>query len=258
MVMQNYLLRMAFDGGAYHGFQVQKNAVSVCETLQDAMRAVFGEAPDVKGCSRTDAGVHAREFCVSFKCETNIPSQKIPLALNMSLPQDIRVLSCQKVPDAFHARYSASAKRYCYVILNSAVDDVFAQNRYLRVAAKLNESAMQQAALPLLGKHDFCAFMSAGSSVQTTVRTIKTLEVNRRGQWVEISVSADGFLYNMVRIIAGTLLKAGEGKMSPQQVAEALRTGKRGLAGPTLAAKGLFLDRVFYPKDALFDVCESR
>lgn len=247
----NTLIRMAFRGTAYHGFQVQKNAPTVCAALQDAMQGVFGVRPDVKGCSRTDAGVHARDFCVSFRQQTDIPCDKLPLALNSRLPDDIRVLTARRVPAAFHARYAAIEKEYEYVVLNSAVEDVFAQGLYHRVPGPIDATAMDAAGRVLCGHHDFAAFMSSGSDVQDTRRTITRLSVRREGERVILAVAADGFLYNMVRIIAGTLLAVGQGRMGREDVAGALAWKDRAKAGSTLPAKGLFLHRVTYPEAQL-------
>lgn len=245
----NILLTLAFHGGKYHGFQVQKNALGVCSVIQDSMERIFGLRPDVKGCSRTDAGVHARHYALSFRHETPITDEKLPMALNRHLPPDIRVLCACRVPEDFHARYTATGKEYEYIILNGAVDDPFTPGQYYRMYPTLDVEAMQRAADYLTGKHDFSAFMSAGSGMEDTVRTVTALRVERRGPRVVIAIAADGFLYNMVRIIAGTLLRVGTHKMLPGQMAEILQTKDRASAGETLPAKGLFLNRVFYPPE---------
>uniref|UniRef100_S0DDW4 Putative tRNA pseudouridine synthase A n=1 Tax=termite gut metagenome TaxID=433724 RepID=S0DDW4_9ZZZZ len=244
----NHLLLLAYHGGAYHGFQVQANARTVCQTLQDALQAVFGARPDVKGCSRTDAGVHARAFCLNFRQDTAIPHEKLPLALNAHLSGDIRVLRAMPVPEDFHARYAATGKQYEYRVLNSPVDDPFAAGLAHRAAGALDLPAMDRAAKHLLGTHDFAAFASAGGSVQDTVRTLTRLDVARQGRFVGITVAGNGFLYNMVRIIAGTLLEVGLGRLAGDEVPGILAGGRRAAAGPTLPACGLFLDRVFYPE----------
>ncbi len=294
----NILLTLAFDGTAYHGWQVQANAPTVCAALQDGMQALLGVRSPVKGCSRTDAGVHARAFCASFHTETPLPFDKWPLALNAHLPADIRVRRAQPVPDEFHARYSATGKQYTYHILNAATDDPLARGLYHRVAAPIDADAMHEAGQALLGRHNFAAFCAAGSSTggrpaagdatngadalpsaasrqpgaarrvesgghtaddlntaqdAATVRTVTALHVVREGDWVVLTVAADGFLYNMVRIIAGTLLRVGTGRESSSFPARALQSGLRRQAGETLPARGLFLDRVFYPPELLPD-----
>lgn len=242
----NILLHISYNGSAYHGFQVQQNAVTVCEVVQNAIEAVFSARPDVKGCSRTDAGVHARGFCLNFKHETDIPMQKLPLALNSHLPHDIRVTRAEAAKNDFHARYSALGKQYEYTILNSGIDDVFNSGFYHRMPAPLNEKEMNAAAQQLLGKHNFAAFMAAGSTIEDTVRTIKDAGVTRRGNYVVFSVTADGFLYNMVRIMAGTLALAGQGRLCSDDIPRIIESKNRKNAGPTLPACGLCLTKVFY------------
>lgn len=249
----NILIHIAYIGTSYHGFQVQQNAVSVCQVLQNAMQAVLGARPHVKGCSRTDAGVHARDFCASFRYETDIPLEKLPLALNSQLPQDIRVLRARAVPEEFHARYSATGKQYEYEILNNAVDDPFRQGLYYRIPQPLNADAMHAAGQVLVGRHDFAAFQSAGSDVASTVRRVTELAVRREGERVLFTISADGFLYNMVRIIGGTLVLAGHGQLDAEGMRAILKGKDRKNAGPTLPARGLFLNRVFYPEAQLTD-----
>ena len=245
----NFLLDISFDGSRYCGFQVQKNGLSVCEALQDAMAAVFRQRPNVKGCSRTDAGVHAEHYALSVAADTRIPAKKLPLALNQKLPMDIRVNKAQEVPEEFHARYSAHAKTYHYRILNSAIDSPFEEKYYYRVTGTLNVQAMQQAAGYFVGKQDFASLCAADCETAKragTVRTITDCHVTAKGEHITISVTADGYLYNMVRILAGTLLWAGQQKISPLQIKEILEAKDRSKAGPTLPAKGLFLHRVEY------------
>ena len=246
----NYLLWITYKGTRYAGFQVQPNAPTVCAVLQDAMQAVFGCRPDVKGCSRTDAGVHARRFALSFCYTGKVPMQKIVPALNAHLPPDIRAVDIRSVPDGFHARYAAHAKTYRYYILNARVDDPFTYDTCHRVGAALNLAAMQAAAAQFIGTHDFSALCASGSSAAShgdTVRTITDCTVVQNGDLFTISVTADGYLYNMVRILAGTLVDAGLGKRTPESIPALLESGDRRRAGPTLPAKGLFLEKVDYP-----------
>ncbi len=249
----NYLLTLAFNGSRYHGFQVQENALTVCEVVQNAMQAVFGLRPDVKGCSRTDAGVHARGFAMSFQVETGLAAEKIPLALNAHLPPDVRVRAGRPVPGAFHARYSAQGKEYSYRILNAPTDDPLFAGLYHRAGGPLNENAMQAAANALCGQHDFSAFCAAGAKEGSRVRHLQKLAVQRQGEWLEIRAAADGFLYNMVRILAGTLLLAGRGELNAAGAAEILHSRCRQKAGPTLPAAGLCLEEVFYPPGAFWE-----
>ena len=233
----------------YCGFQVQPNGRSVAATFQDALEAVLGSRPDIKGCSRTDAGVHALGFRLNFHADTRIPPQKLPLALNQHLPPDIRVLAVQTVPEDFHARYAAHTKTYLYRIHNHPIDSPFDAAYYTRVPRRLDESAMQAAAQQFVAPHDFLALCAAGSSAAAhgdTVRTITDCHVTRRGDEVDIEVTADGYLYNMVRILAGTLCEAGAGRLDPAEIPAILESRDRSRAGPTLPAKGLFLKCVEY------------
>ena len=205
----NILLWLAYKGTNYSGFQVQPNGVTVCAVVQDAMQSVFGTRPDVKGCSRTDAGVHARRFALNFHYDGRIPVQRIPLALNARLPMDVRALAAQQVPDDFHARYAAHAKTYHYRLRCSAVDDPFDYETCHRVNGPLDLTAMQAAAAHFVGRHDFLALCASGSSAAAhgdTVRTITACTVQQDGELYTLSVTADGYLYNMVRILAGTVL----------------------------------------------------
>ena len=249
----NVLLWLAYKGTNYAGFQVQPNGLTVCEVLQNAIEAVLGSRPDVKGCSRTDAGVHARRFAVNFRYDGTPAPDKLPFALNAHLPPDVRVLAAQTVPEDFHARYAAHAKTYRYYIRNARVDDPFTLDTCYRISAPLNVPAMQAAAAQFVGTHDCLALCSAGSSAAAhgdTVRTILACGVERHGENIVITVTADGYLYNMVRILAGTLAEAGRGKLSPADIPRILQSRDRAQAGPTLPAKGLFLEDVLYD-DAL-------
>ena len=245
----NYLLKLAYDGTNYCGFQVQPNGRSVAQTFQDGLEAVLGTRPDIKGCSRTDAGVHALGFMLNFHADTRIPVEKLPLALNQHLPPDIRVLSARVVPEDFHARYAAHTKTYRYRIHNSPIDSPFDEKYYTKVPRHLDEEKMQQAAEKFVGKHDFLALCAAGSSAAAhgdTERTITACAVTRSGDAVDIVVTADGYLYNMVRILAGTLCEVGAGRMQPEDIPNILASRDRSKAGPTLPAKGLFLQSVEY------------
>ena len=245
-----YLLWISYKGTNYAGFQVQPNASTVCAVLQDAMQAALGQRPDVKGCSRTDAGVHARRFALSFCYTGKVPMEKFVPALNAHLPPDIRALAVQPVADDFHARYAAHAKTYHYYILNARVDDPFTFDTCYRVAAPLDLAAMQAAAQQFVGTHDFAALCASGSSAAAhgdTARTITECNVVQSGNHFVISVTADGYLYNMVRILAGTLVEAGLHKRAPESIPALLASRDRRQAGQTLPAKGLFLEKVEYP-----------
>ena len=203
------------------------------------------------GCSRTDAGVHAEMFCVHFSTGSQIPCERIVPALNVRLPRDIAVTSCQEVPEDFHARYSCTGKQYDYRILNARVRDPFWENRALLFPLPLDAERMDCAARAFLGRHDFTAFCSAGSSVADKVRTVSLAQVRREGKLITFSVAADGFLYNMVRIMTGTLLDVGIGKLPPESLAEIIASGDRERAGQTAPPHGLYLAKVFYPEPIL-------
>lgn len=244
--MRNLMLTLRYRGTNYHGFQVQKNGITVCQVLQDAIQEVFGSRLDVKGCSRTDAGVHANGFVLSFRTPNAIPCHKVPEALNAHLPGDVAVRDCREAPADFHPRYSCTGKRYLYKIHNSRVRDPFLENLALLVRTPIAEEAMNRAAGAFLGAHDFSAFCAAGGSVEDKVRTIHDCGVTRRGELVTLSITGDGFLYNMVRIIAGTLLEVGAGRMAEEELPAILAGRDRSRAGPTAPPWGLYLDEVFY------------
>ena len=244
-----YLLWIAYKGTNYGGFQVQPNAPTVCAAVQDAMQRVLGCRPDVKGCSRTDAGVHARRFALSFCYTGKVPAEKMVQAFNAHLPPDIRALEILPVAENFHARYAAHAKTYRYYILNARVDDPFTFDTCCRIGPELDVAAMQAAAEQFVGTHDFLALCASGSSVAAhgdTVRTITRCTVERAGDRVTITVTADGYLYNMVRILSGTLVEAGLHKRTPESIPALLASRDRRQAGQTLPAKGLFLEDVAY------------
>lgn len=244
--MRNLLLTLRYDGADYHGWQVQNNARTVQSVFQEALEKVLGERPDIKGCSRTDSGVHARRFCVSMKTEKRIPCEKLIPALNVNLPEDIAVISCREVGEDFHARYSAKGKRYVYVIHNSPVRDPFLSRRALEHKTRLDETEMDRAAQFFTGTHDFAAFCSAGSKVTDTVRTVSLAHVHREGDMVYFTVAADGFLYNMVRIMTGTLLEVSAGKIKAEEMPDIIDSLDRSRAGVTAPPWGLYLDEVFY------------
>jgi len=248
--VSNVLLTVAFQGTAYHGFQVQQNALSVCTVFQDALEKVLGDRPDVKGCSRTDSGVHALGYCISFHLERPIPCHKLPLAINAHLPTDIRVLSARPVPEEFHARYSSIAKQYVYRVQNSQGQDPFSRGLCWRVGSPLNLQLMQQAAAAAVGRHDFASFMSAGSKITDTVRTVTDFTVSRQGEYLLFTICADGYLYNMVRILVGTLVEIGSGRCK-MPMEEIIAAADRSAAGPRAPAEGLYLDRVYYDLDGM-------
>lgn len=244
----NYKLTIAFCGARYHGWQVQPNGITVCEVLQDAVEAVFGTRYDVKGCSRTDSGVHANGFVVSIETPENIPPAALLRALNVNLPLDVAVLACVEAPPDFHPRYSAHAKRYLYHLYDSPVRSPFRQDRMLHIPYPLDEKRMNEAAVYFVGTHNFSAFCASGGKIpeESRTRTIYHCGVTRREDVVTLSITGDGFLYNMVRIITGTLLEVSRGKLQPEEIPAIIDSRDRARAGMTVSPCGLYLDAVIY------------
>jgi tRNA pseudouridine38-40 synthase len=239
-------LTIAFKGTCYHGFERQKNAVGVQNIIEETLFRILGEKISVDGCSRTDKGVHAREFVLSFATENTIPDNRIITGMNHFLPPDIAVKDAETVPDDFHARYSCIGKEYEYLIYNSRNRNPFYENSALLYGVKINEKILQEAVLPLIGEHDFRSFCGQNGIRENTIRTIEDIKIKRDGDLISIIVSGDGFLYNMIRIIVGTLLEINEGKRAPDCMNEILAALDRKAAGRTAAAEGLYLNRVFY------------
>lgn len=246
MSERQLLLTVQYRGTKYHGYQVQPNGITVAEVLQDAVQKIFGKRLDIKGCSRTDAGVHANGFRMSFYTTSGIPCDAVVRAMNVNLPDDVAVTDCREVPLTFHPRYCCTGKRYLYRIYNSLVKNPFLTDLALCYRYPLHEKQMDDAAQYFLGTHDFKAFCSAGSKIEDTVRTITAASVTREGRMVTISVTGNGFLYNMVRIMVGTLLDVSRGAFAPEDIAKILDSQDRSAAGATAPPHGLYLDEVFY------------
>lgn len=244
--MSRLLLTLRYDGRRYHGWQVQKNAVTVQQTLQDAVERVTGVRSGIIGCSRTDSGVHAEMFCCTADTDSMLRGDAMTAALNANLPRDIAVYGCREVPEDFHPRYSARGKRYLYRIWNSEARNPFWEGLALHLRRPLDAERLDKAAKDYIGTHDFISFCSAGSDVKDTVRSVRSCGVIRDGELVTFLVEADGFLYNMVRIMAGTLLEMAAGKRKYDGIPEIIAAKTRTAAGATAPACGLILDRVFY------------
>ena len=245
-----YLLELSYLGSHYSGFQVQENAETVQGTLCKAARALFGAECSVTGCSRTDGGVHALSYFATLSTDggAEIPPEKLPRAINTFLPDDISVRNAEEVSDGFSVRRAVYGKEYMYLIHNSQTGDPFLTSRAWEYARKLDVEKMSEAAERIVGKHDFACFMAAGSDICDTVRTITGIRIEKDGENVKIYVSADGFLYNMVRIIVGTLVEVSEGKISPDDIPEMIESKDRSKAGRTAPACGLYLREVFIDK----------
>ncbi len=244
--MRNLILHLQYDGTRYHGWQVQPLARTVQEVVQGAIFGVTGEHVSVNGCSRTDAGVHAKHFVCNFHTQTKIPCERFPYAMNANLPDDIAVTLCEEAEDSFHARYDAKSKIYEYRILNSKVRNPFEKDRAWQYPIKLDIGRMRQAAAWLVGTHDFTAFMAAGGQQRQMEKEMYELRVEKQDQLFTVRVHANSYLYNMVRIIVGTLVYAGNGKIQPDDVRSILLSKDRKRAGMTAPPQGLYLYQVFY------------
>ncbi len=247
--MRRILLETAYDGTNYVGWQVQPNGISVESVLNKTISEFFGEDGHVIGASRTDSGVHALSAMAVFDTDSRIPGQRVAFALNTRLPQDIRIQRSVEVPLSFHPRYAASEKTYEYRILNRKMplptERLYSYHYY----RPLDVAAMQEAAGYLVGEHDFISFASPHFSAKTTVRTLYECGVRKEGDMVTIRVRGNGFLYNMVRIIAGTLLQVGCGYFTPEQISGMLEAKNRDAAGPTAPAHGLTLVNTYFLDD---------
>lgn len=244
--MKRILLTISYDGTAYHGWQVQPNGITVQETVQNALYKLLGERPALTGCSRTDAGVHAREFCCHLDCEEKFPESAFLRGLDAFLPPDISVKAAREVSPDFHARYNARGKTYAYYILNCERRDPFLSRYAWRIERGLDLERINAFCGEIVGTHDFFTFSSSGRTVEDTVRTVKECYALREGDKVILKITADGFLYNMVRIIVGTAVAVSDGKIEPEFTKEILTSKNRALAGQTAPPQGLFLEKVWY------------
>ncbi len=243
----NIALILAYDGTHYHGWQIQKNGISIQETLTAAAVRLLGQPVAISGVGRTDAGVHARRYVANFRADCTIPMPRLPLALNAQLPEDIAVSGAVVVPERFDARFDCTRKEYAYYLYPSRLRDPFLSGRAYRCPYPLDLGRMQEAAGYFVGRQDFAAVRSVGTPVKSTVRTIFHCEVEPcEENLIRIRVCGDGFLYNMVRAIAGTLTYVGCGKLAPADIRTILDAGERENAGPTLPACGLFMNRLWY------------
>ena len=252
------LLYVSFVGTAYCGYQIQPNGPTIQQKLNEAAEALFGYPCDIVGCSRTDSGVHANMFCVTVAkkgesaLDSTIPVEALPRAFSAHLPDDISVLAAEAVDDSFHPRYDAHYKEYIYRIWNRPIRNPFLQDRAWHCPRPIDTEGlrrMNEAARSWIGTHDFASYMAAGSKITDTVRTVLDAEVTADGDGtICFRVSANGFLYNMVRIFVGTLVDVAYGKCSPEDVVAITLARDRAMAGQTAPAHGLYLNRVEYPQ----------
>lgn len=246
--MKRIKLTVSYDGTNYHGSQIQNNGETIEGVLKRELENLLREEITLIGASRTDAGVHARGNVCVFDTDSRIPPEKFCYALNARLPEDIRIQDSCEVPSDFHPRHQDTVKTYEYRILNRKLP--LPEYRFYTHFSydTLDVRKMQEACPHFMGEHDFASFCAAGSQVESTVRTIYDLQVVKMGDLLTIRITGNGFLYNMVRIIAGTLLKVGKGEIAPEEIPKIIHGKDRNLAGPTAPAKGLTLVEIRYPQ----------
>ena len=245
-----YFAKIRYLGTNFHGFQVQPEKRTVQSALTEGLLEALGLPCKVTGCSRTDAGVHANEFCALIECEgATVPPEKLPVAVSRYLPNDLSLYYAEEAKEGFHPRYDVVSKEYLYKIKNARVYDPFFFERAWFVPREINDEAIEKmrlAASYIIGKHDFSCFMAEGSDVTDTVRTVFSLDISKSGDLIEIRISADGFLYNMVRIIVGTLTEVAFGRINPTEIPEIINSCDRKNAGMTAPPFGLYLNKVNY------------
>ena len=245
--MRTVRLLIAFQGTHYLGWQSQRNGKTVQELFESRLARILKEKVNIHGCSRTDAGVHAKGFVAHFKTKSPLPDAKIKDALNFYLPKDIVVLSSSTARDEFHARFSAKSKTYQYEIWNQRTRPVYDKAAtVLWVTQKLDVSSMRKAAKFLIGRHDFNAFRDSGEEERQTIKTVKRLVISRKNHAIQIKITADGFLKHMVRVIVGTLIEAGRKRITPGTIPTILKSKNRRHAGPTVKPQGLTLLKATY------------
>ncbi|NLL06588.1 MAG: tRNA pseudouridine(38-40) synthase TruA [Clostridiaceae bacterium] len=244
--MKNVKLTIEYDGTNYHGWQVQSNAKTVQGTVERAIRGLTGEEITITGSSRTDQGVHAYGQVANFLTQSNIPQDRFSYALNRMLPDDIVIKKSEEVSLDFHARHCSKGKKYRYLIYNSSFPSAIFRNRAYHVSHQLDFEEMQKSIGYFLGTHDFSAFRSTGSSVKTSVRTIFDVKLTKSEDNIWFEVSGDGFLYNMVRIIVGTIVDVGMGRIKSKEIPSIIESLERKRAGRTAPPQGLYLVEVYY------------
>lgn len=244
--MENFLFKICYNGSNYHGFQIQKNVNTVEKQLKKALKLITKQNCDIEYCSRTDAKVHANEFYFNSKFQSVIPPKKFIRVLNNALPADILVLDCKKVDFNFHSRYNSKQKQYLYRIYDSDVRNPFYKNYALYSPNKLDVKLLNKAAKEFIGTYDFVGFSTKGSQVKTTVKTITDFYVERNQNFVEFYITGNSFLYNMVRIIIGTMLDVNRGKIKIQDIKNVINSKDRNNKGKTAEPQGLYLNKVTF------------
>lgn len=244
--MRNVQLLLEYDGANYAGWQIQKNAMSIQQKVMEALNKITNEKVHLIGAGRTDSGVHAYAQSANFHTESKIPINKIPLAINSFLPSDIRIIKAiERTPD-FHSRYHAKGKIYQYKIINNLYGSALLRDKIWHIPKDINYDQMVKASEHFIGQYDFMSFMSSGSSVKDTIRTIYRLDINKVDEFITLEIEGNGFLYNMVRIIVGTLVMVGQGKIKTDKIVKIIESKDRNQAGITAPARGLYLKKVIY------------
>ena len=244
--MRNIKIIIEYDGKSFNGWQKQPDKLNIQGEIERAIFEITGETVDVIASGRTDAGVHSLGQTANFKMENDMPLEKIPLAINSKLKKSIRVQSAEEVDERFHSRYNCTGKKYRYVINNALIESALYRDFELHISNKLDIEKMRQAIKYFVGKHDFSAFKSSGTSSKNSVREIYKAEIIQDGERVKIELTGSGFLYNMVRIISGTLVDVGLGKIEPDAIPGIIESQNRDNAGKTLPPQGLYLVEVYY------------
>ena len=244
--MRNIKLTIEYDGKDFNGWQKQPNKLNIQGEIERVIKEVTGEEVDLIASGRTDAGVHAIAQSANFKTNSNIPTEKIPIALNTKLKQSIRIKTAVEVDERFHSRYNCKQKTYRYIINNGETASALYRNMEYFIPEKLNVEKMQEAVKFFEGEHDFKGFKASGTSSKSSVRKIYKTQVKKDGDRIIIELTGNGFLYNMVRIIAGTLVDVGLGKINPNDITEIIESKDRTRAGKTLPPQGLYLVKVEY------------
>ncbi|MBL7158731.1 MAG: tRNA pseudouridine(38-40) synthase TruA [Candidatus Omnitrophica bacterium] len=247
-IVINIKLTISYDGTRYSGWQIQKNARTIQAEIEKALRKILRKRIRITGAGRTDAGVHAKGQVANFHTDKKIPLKNLRSALNTYLPPEMSILRAKWVKAAFHSQFDAIEKKYRYTVFQGDADNPFLRPYYYKFSGKLDIRQMKKEARSLVGKHDFRAFQAkaASSKLKSTVRAIKSISVSKKGRFIFIDITADGFLHNMVRVIAGTLIEAGRGHMLPGSTKRILASGSRKAAGPTVPSKGLSLISIKY------------
>ena len=246
ILMRNIKLTIQYDGTNYCGWQKQPSSISIQETIEETVENIIGEKVELIGSGRTDKGVHANGQVANFLSETKIPEERIKFVLNSFLPEDIAILESKEVPLTFHSRYDAVGKEYRYYVLNSAIENPIYRNFTYHIPFKLDMGKIIKAKEYFLGTHDFSSFMASGSSVENTTRTIYSFDIYKKDDIISFVLHGDGFLYKMVRIIVGTLIDVGRGRIDGEMIPNIFDLKDRKYSGKTAHSEGLFLQKVFY------------